>query len=491
MKRFYLTTPIYYVNDKPHIGHTYTTLAADILARFWRKKREVFFLTGTDEHGIKNYRSAKKKNLSPKEFCDKMSHLYQQTWKELEISYDFFIRTTDHYHEELVKVFLSELKKRGYLYVGEYEGWYCEGCEEFKSKKDLIKGKCPLHEKPAVKLKEKNWFFKLSAFKDEILEHLEKDFEVAPEERKKELVSFLKKEELKDVAVSRPKERVKWGIEIPWDKNQVAYVWIDALFNYLTGPLASVGFDFKNKSFEEIEEALKDFWPAEIHLIGKDILRFHAVIWPALLLALNLPLPRRLFAHGFFTVEGEKISKTKGNVVDPIKLKQKFGLSALRYYLFREFPFGEDGDFSEKNLISRYNAELADNIGNLFSRSLNLMQKYGWKPPQVSPQNEVIEKYLRELRFKETLEEINRLAQEANRLIDQEKPWELIKEAKQAQEFALKNQAQEKLEKIFSQIYQSLSVIAYYLSDFLPEAGEKMENALKSLHPQIIFPKIQ
>jgi len=491
MKYFFITTPIYYINDKPHLGHTYTTLAADILARFEKTKQKVFFLTGTDEHGIKNYKTALAQNKDPKTFCDEMARIYQKTWKELDIDYDFFIRTTDKYHKEFVKLLLERLRQKGLIYQGEYKGPYCEGCEEFKNQKDLIKGCCPVHKTKALQLKEKNWFFKLSQFQNTILEKIDLEFNILPEKSKREIISFLKNNKLRDIAISRPKERVKRGIELPWDKDQITYVWVDALINYISGPLASSGFNFNHKSWEDIEEKISDFWPADWHLIGKDIIRFHAIIWPAMLLAWELTLPKNIFVHGFFTIEGEKMSKTLGNVIDPLAIKNKYGLAPLRYYLFRDFNFGDDGDFSEKNLIDRYNADLADNIGNLLSRTLTLIKQYGNFPiKQALSRNNDLENLFKELKFKQALEKINSLAQKKNQLIDQKKPWQLIKEAKQGKEFALRNQAQENLERIFSETLNSLYQIGHYLSLFLPEQGEKIKQALKNQEPAIIFPKI-
>lgn len=492
MKKFFITTPIYYVNDKPHIGHTYTTVAADVLARFYRENNETFFLTGTDEHGTKVCKSAKEQEKEVKKFCDEVAQSYQKTWKALDINYDFFVRTTDKYHEEFVKLILTHLKDNGFLYEGEYEGLYCEGCEEFKAEKDLVNGCCSIHKTYPVKLKEKVWFFKLSEFQDKVLESIGKNFKILPKSRETELVSFLKKEKLHDVAISRPRDRVEWGIELPWNNDQVIYVWIDALFNYLSGPLSSRGFNFNNKHWEDIVEALNDFWPAEIQLIGKDILRFHAVIWPALLLALELPLPKRLFVHGFFTINGEKISKSLGNAINPIDLKKKFGLSALRYYLFRDFSFGEDGDVSLKNLVERYNADLADNIGNLVSRSLTLVKKYGELKQKIEFKKDAeLEKLFKDLKFKEVLERINFLAKEKNQLIDKEKPWSLIKEAHQGKEFAIENESQQKFEKILGGTLETLKTISYYLIPFLPHEGEKINQAINNLKSEIVFPKIE
>jgi len=493
MKYFFITTPIYYVNDKPHIGHAYTTLAADVLARFFRTKTKVFFLTGTDEHGIKIYKSAEEKGVEPKKFCDTISAIYQKTWKELNINYDFFVRTTDTYHEEFVKYLLLRLKERKLIYKGKYRGYYCEGCEEFKNKKDLINGKCPFHNTQAKMIGEEVWFFRLSKFQRQILQKIGKDIHICPPKREKEVISFLKNNKLKDVAISRPSERVKWGIELPWDKNQIIYVWIDALFNYLSGPLSSINFNFKYKTWEEIEEALLDFWPADWQLMAKDILRFHAIIWPALLLGLELPLPQNLFVHGFFTIEGQKISKSLGNDINPIVLKEKYGLSSLRYYLFKEFSFGEDGDFSEKNLIERYNSDLANNIGNLINRTLTLIKKYGEIETKIikNIENKTIENYISELKFKEALEEINKIAQKSNQLIDKKKPWGLIKEAKQGKEFAIRNEAQEKLEKIFNELLKNLYQINSFLSYFLPDKSIQIEECLKNFESKIIFPKIE
>ena len=492
MSKFLITTPIYYVNDKPHIGHSYTTIAADVLTRFFSKKIDTFFLTGTDEHGNKVCSSALAQNKEPKKFCDEISKIYQKNWKELGIDYDFFVRTTDSYHEQFVKLVLVELKNRGYIYEGEYEGLYCEGCEEFKAPKDLVKGCCALHKTYPVKLKEKVWFFKLSSFQKELIAKIGSDLKIAPKSRENELLSFLKKEKLRDVAISRPADRVSWGIELPWDKEQIIYVWIDALFNYLSGPLSSIGFNFNNKHFEDIADVLGDFWPAQIQLIGKDILRFHAVIWPALLLALDLDLPKKIFVHGFFTVEGEKISKSLGNAINPIELKQKYGLAALRYYIFRDFSFGEDGDFSISNLVERYNADLANNLGNLVSRTLNLIQNYGGLEAKIEfKKDQKLEKLFSELKFKEILEYIVFLAREKNQLIDKEKPWELINEANQGKEFAILNESQEKLNKIFIDTLTTLKIIAYYLEPFLPKEAKAIDEAIESQKPAIIFPRIE
>lgn len=452
--KFFITTPIYYVNDLPHIGHTYTTIAADVLARFYRQRgRQVFFLTGTDEHGQKVAKSAKAAGLQPQEFTDKIAAEFKKTWQKLNISFDFFIRTTEPFHEEYVKGFLNKIWENGDIYPGQYEGLYCVGCEEYKSQDQLENGICLIHKTPCEKVKEKVYFFKLSKYQKELQKIILKNqLEIAPETRKNEVLSFIKKG-LKDVAISRSK--VEWGIKVPWDKKQTVYVWVDALLNYLSGD--------KNH-----------FWPADLHLIGKDILRFHAVIWPALLLSVRLPLPQKIFVHGFFTISGKKMSKSLGNVIDPVKLAKTYAVDVIRYFILREFSFGEDGDFSQSRLKERYQNDLANDLGNLVQRTLSLIKKEKIKiKPGAAPSCAAADHYLEQIKFKEALDEIWKLIGQANREIDQKKPW-------------VKGQ-KEKI-KILTSLYRQIETIATALKPFLPETSKKIQNQLKTLKIKPIFP---
>ncbi|MBU2229616.1 methionine--tRNA ligase, partial [Patescibacteria group bacterium] len=359
----FITTPIYYVNDKPHIGHAYTTVAADILAR-WPKQKgdEVFFLTGTDEHGAKVAESAKLANKSPQQLCDKNSKLFKEAFDNLNLSYDYFIRTTDQRHEKSVAKFMQKLYDQGDIYEGTYEGLYCTGCENFLTEKELVDGKCPDHLKEPEKISEKNYFFKLTKYLSKVQTLIEKDeIKILPEDKKKEALGLFK-QGLEDFSVSR--ENVKWGIPLPFDKSQVTYVWVEALQNYIS----AIGYGDDRREFEK-------WWQNPLHIMAKDILKFHCIYWPALLLAAGEEPPKQMFLHGFFSINGQKMSKSIGNVIDPNDLVAKYGADATRYLLISQFPFGQDGDIKEENFKSQYNSELAHEIGNLVSRSTNLLEK--------------------------------------------------------------------------------------------------------------------
>ncbi len=364
MKPFYITTPIYYVNDVPHIGHAYTTIAADVLARFYRLAgREAYYVTGTDEHGTKIAEAARAAGMSPQQFCDKIVQRFKSAWKELDIEYDDFIRTTSARHEACVRKVLEQLRTaktddgQDVVYSDYYEGLYCTGCEKFITEKELVNGQCPDHKKVPEKVREKNYFFRLTAFADKIRQKIESgEMQILPEERRREVLGLIN-QDLPDFSLSR--ERVEWGISLPFDETQVAYVWVDALSNYLT----AVGYGDDPAQFDK-------WWcQADVtHLMAKDILKFHCLYWPAMLMAVGLPTPKTLFLHGFFTVNGEKMSKSLGNQIDPGEMVAQFGPGGTRYLLLTQYPFGQDGDIQADRFVQQYNSDLANDLGNLISR---------------------------------------------------------------------------------------------------------------------------
>lgn len=468
-KTTYITTPIYYINDVPHIGHAYTTIAGDVLARYKRLIGEkVFYLTGTDEHGQKVAAAAEKKKLLPQAFVDSLIPHFKNAWQKLEISNDDFIRTTEPRHTKVVQEIFTKLLKQGDVYKGEYKGWYCSVCETFWTETQLINNKCPNVEckREVQKLKEESYFFKLSKYEKKLLDYIEQHSEfIQPESRKNEIVNFIK-QGLKDLSISRT--TFKWGVPIREDKKHVIYVWFDALINYLS----ALGYNPQNNSFE------KAFWPADVHIMGKEIVRFHAVIWPAMLMALDLELPKIVFGHGWWTVEGNKMSKTTGNVIDPVKLSEEFSVDVTRYFLLREVPFGTDGDFSKASLIHRFNSDLANDLGNLLNRSLAMTNKYfkGEIPPLNKPNKldtEVIElgrhlpakikTAMETLKFNIVLDHIWELVRRANKYVEESAPWTLSKEGKTKE-----------LGNVMHVLLAVLRITAIYLSPFMPETAEKM-----------------
>jgi len=464
MEKFFVSTPIYYINGEPHIGHAYTTIAADVLARFYRDRNyDVFFLTGADEHGAKICEAAQKVNQTPNEFVDGLDIKFKAAWKNLNISNDAYIRTTNPEHEKLVQEMVSKLQDKGFVEKRQYEGLYCVGCEKFVKESELVDGKCSDHQKEPVLQKEENYFFRLSDFAEKILAKIESnELVIAPETRRNEVISKIK-QGLEDVSISR--QAVDWGIKFPQDESQTIYVWIDALLNYYTA----------TKIFDKV-----DFWPANLHIVGKDILWFHAVIWPAVLLALDLPLPKKVFVQGYFTVNGQKMSKSVGNVIDPNKLVEKYGADAVRFALLREFPFGEDGDISEEKVAVSY-TRLANNIGNLVQRTLSMINQYDIdvKTNQTNGEKIAIDTQIKNLDFYGALKKIDEFSENLNKFIAEKEPWILAKEKKQ-KELAL----------ILTKVYIDLHSLNDALKPFIPETNAKIAAQLKDLKPIPLFPKI-
>ncbi len=482
MRYFFVTTPIYYVNDKPHIGHAYSTIIADSVARFKRLSGyRVFFMTGTDEHGLKIEREAAARAVTPRKLADDVHTKFKDLFKLLNISFDRFIRTTDPDHESTVQTAFKKLLEKGDVYLSEYEGWYCVPDETFLTEKSLVEGNCPQCGRAAARVKEKSYFLKLGKYESRLLDYIESHpgF-IKPSFRKNEVVSFLK-EGLNDLSISRTS--FVWGIPVPGDENHVIYVWFDALLNYLTG----IGFgDYLKYGNKNGGETFLRFFKTANHVVGKDILKFHSVYWPIMLFALDLPLPETIFAHGWWLMDNKKMSKSLGNVVDPLDLISEYGADALRYYLLREVPPGLDGDFNPDNFITRYNSDLANDLGNLVSRSAAMLAKYmGGEIPGASAGednpllsfaddlagglNERYDNY----EFSKILEDAFRFVNMVNKYINDNAPWKLNPE----EEDGLKT-----LKKILRTAFVSIYYASYFIYPFMPETSGKI-NALLNVGP--------
>ena len=467
-KKFYITTPIYYVNDVPHIGHAYTTIAADVAARFKRLEGyEVFFLTGTDEHGQKVQQAAQNLKVAPQQHVDKLHQRFKELWVKLNISNSDFIRTTEERHKVLVCNILQTLFDKDEIYRDSYEGWYCTPCERFWTEKDLQEGDCPECRRKVEKIKEHNYFFRMGKYQEWLVDKIKSDPHfILPASRRNEVLGFLEKP-LEDLCISRPKSRLPWGIPLPFDEEYVTYVWFDALINYIS----------IHGSLDEIRAS--GYWPADHNMVGKDILTTHAVYWSTMLKAIGLEPPKNIFAHGWWTVNGQKMSKSLHNVVEPNELADQFGVDVIRYFLLREVPFGLDGDFSHKALIGRLNSDLANNLGNLLNRTVNMMKKYfdGTIPTPATPGDEdsaleskarevvdEVRKLYDELAFNKILQKIWELVDTTNQYIDKTGPWNLAKT----------DEGKERLKTVMYNAAESLRILGVLLFPFMPKSCESL-----------------
>jgi len=473
-EKFYITTPIYYVNAEPHIGHAYTTIVADVLNRFHKLAGfNTFFLTGTDEHGDKIVAAAENAGQTPKEYTDRISGMFQDLWPRLDISNSAFIRTTDAYHQETVQNILSLVKEKDDIYFSEYEGLYCFGCERFYTEKELVDGKCPDHQKEPDVIKEANYFFRMSRYQEWLIEHIKKNPSfIRPERYRNEVLSFLS-EPLEDLCISRPKSRLKWGITLPFDEDFVTYVWFDALINYVSALGYPAG------------AAFQDFWPVAQHVIAKDILKPHGIYWPCMLKSAGIEPYQHLNVHGYWNINAGKMSKSVGNVVEPLELVDIYGLDPFRYFLMREMAFGLDSEFSEDALVQRLNADLANDLGNLVSRSLTMVHKYfEGALPGAGPSNEedealrnnavllieIYQGHMNQLAFHKALMAVWEVISDVNKYIDRMAPWVLAKSEP------------ERLKTVINHIFETLRIVAGLVWPFIPASAEKIQEQLGLTH---------
>lgn len=465
-KAFYVTVAIDYPNGDPHVGHAYEKIAADALVRYARLRgRPAYYLMGNDEHSQNVLKAARELGMDPEAYCIRMARTFEGAWERLGIHSDLFMRTGDPRHAAAVQTLVQRLYDRGHVYRGVYSGWYCVSCEAFVTEKELVDGLCPVHKRPVERVEEANWFFRLSAFRDAVLLHLQAnpDF-IQPEARRNEMLNVLR-EGLDDISISRA--RAEWGVPLPWDPDQVVYVWFDALITYLSG----AGFGWDDDRFAHI-------WPADVHLIGKDITRFHCVIWPAMLMAAELSLPKVVYGHGFMNIRGEKLSKTTGNIVDPVKFRDKYGLDATRWYLLTETPFGQDGNFAPETFAKRYNSDLANDLGNLLSRTLTMIERFcDGRVPESGPDDgfaaaaaastDAAARAMEELRVNEGPLAWLPLCAKANKYIDTKAPWDLARRGER-----------EHLSTVLYNVAEVLRILALGLSPYLVEAPAEIARQL-------------
>lgn len=465
--KFYITTPIYYVNGRPHIGHAYTTVAADVLARVHRLGDEKVFLSaGTDEHGLKIQQKAQEAGKEPLEFADEISAQFKNLWDRLDIEYDSFIRTTSPRHMEAVQKVLQKLYDQKAIYKGIYKGLYCVGCEQFLHEKDLVDGKCPDHGQEPETVKEESYLLKMTEKQEELIKKIEsREFQILPERYEKEILSFLKNQKLEDVSISR--KNVTWGIPLPFDESQTTYVWIDAFLNYLT----VLGWNG--------EGALPDFWPADIQLLGKDILRVHATIWPIILMHLGLELPKKLMVHGHILSGGKKMSKTLGNVISIDEMLEKFGVDGTRYLLLSAGTFGEDVDATIERLTEKYNADLANGLGNLVSRVIKMNEELELKKENNMNDQDGLKDLIVDFSPSKFLDDIWQKIGQANKKIEEEKLWELIKKDKT------------KAGEIMRELLEFLSQITRLLTPVMPGTTKKITEILQTNKAEILFPRVK
>ncbi len=469
MDKYYITTPIYYPSANFHIGHCYTTIVADAIARYKRSKGyDVYFQTGTDEHGLKIETKAKEAGVSPKEYVDKVVENAKDLWKALDISYDYFIRTTDENHVKAVQKIFTKLYEQGDIYKGTYKGLYCVPCESFWTKTQLVDGKCPDCGREVKEVEEEAYFLKLSKYQDRLVKYLDEhpDF-IEPESRKNEMINNFIKPGLEDLCVSRTS--FKWGIPVPFDDKHVVYVWLDALTNYIT----SLGY------MSDDDSKLKKYWPADLHLVGKEIIRFHTIVWPIILMALDLPLPKKVYGHGWLVINGSKISKSLGNYRDPREYIEYFGVDAVRYFVLREVPFGSDGNFSVEALIDRTNADLANTLGNLVQRTISMANKYfdgvvtnkevyedidASLIEKINNLDEEVSKDIDSLEISNALNKIFEVLRASNKYIDETTPWVLAKD----------DASKDRLETVLYNLLESIRVCAINLSFAIPSTSKEI-----------------